>query len=76
MTSFEERIVVNVREAIRLAKRQGVVGMSVANLMQTTRPPSASLDGAPLGTNAPYYYREMFRRVVAGMKFRGFKIIH
>ena len=45
--------------------------MSVENLMQVVRPPSSSLDGAPRGTNAKYFYSEMFRNLCE-KEFRSF----
>lgn len=49
----------------RLARLEGTTAMSVDCLMQCVRPPSSGLDGAPRGTNARYYYAQMFREIVA-----------
>ena len=45
---------------IQKNRRAGVTAMAVDNLIQCARVPA----GAPVGTNAAYYYRESFREVV------------
>ncbi len=46
--------------------------MSVQCLMQNTTPPSDILEGAPRGTNARYYYAEMFTRLCEDVEVRTF----
>lgn len=68
-TAFELALAANIRATIIAAKADGTTGMGLDSLMQATRPPSHSLAGAPTGTNARYYYREMFTqkaRIIAG----------
>jgi hypothetical protein len=63
MSKFERALEKNIKRFVSRAGRDSLVGMSVANLRQVVPTPSAELDGAPRGTNAPYYYAEMFARV-------------
>ena len=63
MSAFEGALRTAIEAKRRELKREGITGMSIGNLMQVVRPPSASLAGAPMGTNAQYYYAEMFRAV-------------
>lgn len=60
-TPFQSELFKAIAAYIRAAKLEGTVGMSVDNLRQCVRPPSESLVGAPRGTNARYYYAQMFR---------------
>jgi len=62
-TPFQAGLKNQIRKFIRTAKQDGAVSMSVDNLIQCVRPPSSGIDGAPLGTNAAYYYRQMFREI-------------
>ena len=50
------------------AKRDGVTSMSIDNWMAITRPPSV-IAGALRGTNAPYYYKQLFCELAAGDSF-------
>lgn len=50
-----------IRRQVRANRLQGITRMSPDNLKQIVRPPSASLSGAPRGTNAEYAYAELFR---------------
>lgn len=61
MSPFELALRKAIADKIREEKRSGTVSMSLENLMQIVRPPSSSLEGAPRGTNARYYYSEMFK---------------
>lgn len=63
MNTFRDALVLSIRKTIREVRSQGTVGMSVDNLMMIVRPPSRELDGAPRGTNARYYYAQLFREV-------------
>jgi len=62
-TEFRTELEKRIREAVAMHRKDGCTRMSLDNLMQTTRPAPAFLAGAPRGTNAQYYYREMFRQV-------------
>lgn len=73
MTIFEQEIETNVKATIRKIKRQGTVGMSLANLRQITPTPKAT-DGAPQGTNAAYVYAQLFDKVASRIKVQGFDI--
>lgn len=64
METFRSQLENNILRAIRQAKKDGTVSMSLGNLVQITESPSAFLEGAPKGTNAQYFYREMFEEVV------------
>ena len=68
MTPFETLLVRQIRKAIRDWKAEGTTGASVECLMQCVRPPSHTESGAPNGTNAQYYYAQMFRHLCAGTK--------
>lgn len=70
-TPFESALKKAIGDKIREEKRDGMVSMSVENMMQVVRPPSSSLDGAPRGTNARYFYSEMFRNI-CNKEFRSF----
>lgn len=63
--TFKEALAKAIDSQIRTEKREGTVGMSVNCLKQMVRPPNTSLPGAPNGTNAAYYYSELFREVIA-----------
>jgi hypothetical protein len=58
---FRDALAKAIREKIRELRADGTVGMSLANLYAVVRAPAIA--GAPLGTNAAYYYREMFEEV-------------
>lgn len=60
---FRSELRDRIKKYIRAQKANGTIGMSVENLMQCVRAPSHMLDGAPFGTNAVYYYRDMFREI-------------
>lgn len=74
MTDFASALKTAIIDAIDTARADGTVGMSADNLFQVVRAPSASLNGAPRGTNARYYYKEIFNEVVASLsgKYAGF----
>jgi len=67
-TQFEMQLLNQIRKYIRTLKSDGTVSMSADNLLQCVRPPSSSVPGAPNGTNAQYFYREMFRRLCGEIK--------
>lgn len=62
-TPFSNALAIAIRGYIKHARADGTVAMSIDNLRQVVRPPSSNLDGAPRGTNAAYYYAELFRDV-------------
>ena len=66
--NFKDSLTQNILEYIRNVKKEGTVKMSIDNLMQCVKTPSTSLTGAPCGTNARYYYAQLFREVVNGDK--------
>lgn len=61
-TPFKAELEKNVLKLIRDLKWEGTTGMSLENLRQCTPSPK-TLDGAPRGTNAQYYYAEIFKEV-------------
>lgn len=69
MTAFQIALRAAMTKSKTEAKRDGTTAMSVDNWRQVTRPPSPSLAGAPNGTNAIYYYRQMFAEMAAGDSF-------
>lgn len=60
-TPFQTALRGSIRQYVKAARADGVTSMSVENLMQTVRPPASNLAGAPRGTNARYYYAQLFR---------------
>lgn len=56
---FKVALIAAIKTAIKHAKADGTVGMGLENLKMVTRVPA----GAPLGTNARYYYNEAFDEV-------------
>lgn len=70
MSPFELALRRAIAAKVKEEKAAGTVSMSLENLMQVVRPPSSSLEGAPKGTNARYYYAEMFKDFVKD--FRSF----
>ncbi len=73
-TPFAKALAVNIRAKVAELKADRTVGMHPDNLMMLVRTPSVT-KGAPLGTNARYYYKQLFREVLASMSFKGFEII-
>jgi len=65
VTTFAVQLRANIRAYIAKAKSDGIVAMGVDNLRQCVKSPSPYLDGAPRGTNAAYYYAELFHEVCA-----------
>lgn len=65
---FRAALLANIRSYIASAKRAGTVAMTVDNLKQCVRTPSPLLAGAPNGTNAQYFYAQMFRELCASDK--------
>ena len=63
LTPFEEQIRTNIRAFIRQAKRDGTIKMGWRNLLQCVKTPPASLQGAPMGTNAEFVYASMFLEI-------------
>ena len=68
-SDFERELEKSIKKEIAKSKRDGMTSMSLDNLMQMVRPPSSSLAGAPKGTNARYYYKEMFRDIAKSQRF-------
>ena len=68
-TPFAREIEKNIYAAIRKAKRDGTVAMSIDNLRQVTRTPGTYLQGAPCGTNAQWAYAQLFNEIVTGTPF-------
>jgi len=60
---FKVALVANIKATIKTEKANGTTAMGLETLYRTTPSPSHSLAGAPLGTNAAYYYKEMFVEV-------------
>ncbi len=58
-SEFRLALEANIMAAVKSAGADGTVAMSVGNLFMITRPPSASLKGAPTGANATYRYMKM-----------------
>lgn len=71
MNDFAKAVAQNIRTTITKIKRQGTVGMGVANLRQITPTPSPSLDGAPAG---PAGYGVVFANVIKTINVHGFRI--
>lgn len=67
MTQFQIDLRANIRAYIAQAKKDGVVNMSCDNLRQCVKTPRTT-NGAPLGTNAPYVYAQMFRAACLEIK--------
>jgi hypothetical protein len=71
---FRAELEQNILAKIKQLKKEQTTGMSVENLIQVTPTPKAT-QGAIYGTNAPYYYREMFREIAqANPTIRNFTI--
>lgn len=66
---FEKALEKAIASKIKELKQDGTVSMGMDNMMQVVRPPSPSLEGAPRGTNARYYYKQMFRDVAKRFRF-------
>lgn len=63
--TFKEKLEQEILEKIKKLDGDGTTGMSLDNLFMIIRPAPSweSLKGAPLGTNARYYYKIMFQKV-------------
>lgn len=61
---FRDALKASIIKKVREHKRNGVVSMSIDNLKQVVNAPSQYMEGAPRGTNARYYYSEMFTTIV------------
>ena len=72
MSPFEVALLKAITDTIKAEQRNGTTAMSIENLMQIVRPPSPTLEGAPRGTNARYYYSEMFRNLCQRREFHHF----
>jgi hypothetical protein len=70
-TAFTTALAANIRAKVTELKADGTVGMSPDNLMMVVRIPA----GAPLGTNARYYYKQAFRETLAKLRLDGFEIL-
>ena len=62
-TPFSSQLDINIRKTVTNLRKTGTCAMSLDNLRQVTPTPSINLDGAPRGTNAAYYYKEIFAEV-------------
>ncbi len=71
-TPFSTALKAEIRKYIRTARQDGTLGMSLDNLRQCVKTPNTNLPGAPLGTNARYYYAELFREVCQDRTIAGF----
>ena len=69
LTPFAVATRARIAAKVKWLKRTGTVEISIENLVAITGPtgPEQFLKGAPLGTNGPYYYRELAREVIADM---------
>lgn len=74
-TPFRTAIAEAIRANVKQLRSEGTTGMSPDNLLQVTPTPSASLAGAPIGTNAGFVYRQTFREVLAILRLPGFQIL-
>ena len=63
MTQFEKDLKASILRTVAQAKQEGTVGMGLANLRMITNPPSYYTEGCPRGTNAQYYYAQLFEQV-------------
>lgn len=72
LSPFEDALRQAISGKIKEEQGHGTTVMSIENLMQIVRPPSSMLEGAPRGTNARYYYAEMFRNLCQRREFRSF----
>ena len=61
--NFRDQLAREIRRTILEAREAGTMGMSMECLMQCVKSPSSDLDGAPRGTNARYFYNQMFREI-------------
>ena len=76
LTPFRQQLSANIQATVSRWLADGTVGASVPCLLQGVRTPPSHLDGAPRGTNAPYYYRQLFRETLAATKLpAGFEIL-
>lgn len=62
-TEFQTVLLASILAKIQQLKREGTAGISVDCLIQNVNAPSWLLDGAPLGTNAVFFYRRLFRQI-------------
>ena len=62
-SEFERQLARNIRARISEFQHEGIVCMTLANLRQAVETPSGALPGAPVGTNAPWVYADLFQRV-------------
>jgi hypothetical protein len=60
VSPFVAALRVAILRTVAEMRRDRCSGASLACLRQMTKPPSELLDGAPRGTNAVYYYGEIF----------------
>lgn len=69
MNEFKIELEKRIKKAIRELEKEGTNATSLPCLMQATRPPPHTLPGAPLGTNARYFYVEMFNDICKNSAF-------
>ncbi len=63
MMSFTDMLTIAIKAEIRKLRRDGVCGMSVANLKQVTQLPREAYNAGPNGTNAQFAYHAIFTDV-------------
>ncbi len=65
VSPFVAALRVAILKTVRQMRANGDTGASLRCLRQMVSAPSHLLDGAPLGTNAVYFYGELFDREAA-----------
>lgn len=65
LSPFASALSANITAFIRSARAEGTTGIGLDCLRQCVKTPSPYLDGAPRGTNAAYFYAEVFAATVA-----------
>ena len=63
-SEFQQALAKAIDTKIAALKRESIVGMGLDNLRMAVTPPPCHLKGAPAGTNAQYFYAQMFRETV------------
>lgn len=69
---FVAALTTAIADTVRELRKDGTTSMSEACLRQAVRAPSHLLAGAPIGTNAAYYYVEIFSQVCRSSAVRNF----
>ena len=63
VSPFEWELSAAMLRKVTELRDDGTAAMSLANFKQVVTPPSDRLEGAPRGTNARYFYNELFNRL-------------